>query len=280
MTRPVNASVYVERQMAEAVVHDHAIGTAVAFSASPAYPDSTNQDAAAVIDVDGERMVVVVADGAGGLPSGHKASALAVNALADSVRAAAAEGAPLRGAILDGFDLANRAILELGVGAATTLAVIQIEGRQLRTYHVGDSTVLVAGQRGKVKLLTMSHSPVGYQVEAGVLKPEEALHHADLNVVSNLVGSQDMRIEVGSSFTLSRYDTIVVGSDGLFDNLRIAEIIARVRTGPLTEAAKKLTRLCSERMNTTTEGLPSKPDDLTFVLYRAKPRYRPGSEEE
>lgn len=263
-----NASVYVERQMTAATVHDLPMGEAVVYTGSPAYPDETNQDAAAVIEVDEARVVVAVADGAGGLPSGHKASALAVGSIRDAV-AKLGPDEPLRSAVLDGFEQANLRILDLGIGAATTLAALQIEGRTLRTHHVGDSTVLVVGQRGRVKLLTMSHSPVGYQVEAGVLHPEDALHHEDLNVVSNLVGSQDMRIEIGSTLDLSPYDTIVVGSDGLFDNLHLTEIVERVRHGPLLKAAEALYAECAERMTNPREGLPSKPDDLTFVLYRA-----------
>ncbi len=265
----VNASVYVERQMTAASSHDLPRGQAVVYSGSPAYPDETNQDAAALIEIDDHRVVIAVADGAGGLPSGHKASALAVGSVRDAVQHLPVD-ASLRGAVLDGFERANRRVLEMGVGAATTLAALQIEGRTLRTLHVGDSTVLVVGQRGKVKLLTMSHSPVGYQVEAGVLEPEDALHHEDLNVVSNLVGSQDMRIEIGSALQLSAFDTIVVGSDGLFDNLHLSEIVERVRRGPLAEAAEALRVECTKRMVAPEEGLPSKPDDLTFVLYRSK----------
>ena len=48
-------------------------------------------------------------------------------------------------------EAANRAVAELGVGAATTLAVVEIQGRSVRTYHVGDSMILAVGQRGKVR---------------------------------------------------------------------------------------------------------------------------------
>jgi serine/threonine protein phosphatase PrpC len=250
------------------------------FTASPAYDDdATNQDAAAVVAKGEDRFALIVADGAGGLPLGHKAAALVVGSIVDTIGAADHGEGSLKTAVLDGLDKANNAIRELGVGAASTAVVVQVEGRTLRPYHVGDSTVLVVGQRGKVKLLTVSHSPVGYQVEAGLLQREESLHHEDLNVVSNLVGTEDMRIEVGPSMTLAARDTVVAGSDGLFDNLHLREIVEIVRAGPIHEVAQKLAAAVTERMLNPTAGLPSKPDDLTFIVYRATPqaRTRPGS---
>jgi serine/threonine protein phosphatase PrpC len=275
-----HANVFVEGQMTEAVLVDCGEGRAAVFTSSPAYPDKTNQDAAAVIAGGRDRFVLAVADGAGGLPLGHRAAALVVGALAGAMESTDHDEARLRTAVLDGLEHANRSVRELGVGAASTAAVAQVQGRVLRTYHVGDSSILVVGQRGKVKLVTMSHSPVGYQVEAGTLPREDALHHEDLNVVSNFVGDEDMRIEIGPSLTLGARDTVVVASDGLFDNLHLEEIVEVVRAGPIEVAAARLAAACTERMLRPTEGLPSKPDDLTFIVYRgirAASRPRTGS---
>jgi PPM family protein phosphatase len=261
--------IFVEQTMTEGFLADMAGGQLVLFSMRA--PDSdesdkANQDSAALLKVDDKTAVFVVADGAGGLPAGAKASSLAVNALEKAVRANGDE--TLRTKILDGIERANKSILDLGVGAATTLAVVEIQGDVLRPYHVGDSTILVLGQRGKVKLMTVNHSPVGYQVEAGVLEPKDALHHEDLSIVSNLVGQADMRIEVGAPLELAAFDTVVVGSDGLFDNLHIDEIVEIVRAGPLQEVAHELAEKCRKRMLEPEAGQPSKPDDLTFVVFR------------
>ncbi len=59
----------------------------------------------------------------------------------------------------------------------------------LRPYHVGDSTNLLTGQRGKLEFAMISHSPTGYAMEAGVLGEEEALVHEDRHDVSNLLGA-------------------------------------------------------------------------------------------
>jgi serine/threonine protein phosphatase PrpC len=119
-----------------------------------------------------------------------------------------------------------------------------------------------------VRLQTVSHSPVGYAVEAGILDGEEAMHHDERHLVSNLVGSSEMRIEVGSPISLNPFDTVLLATDGVFDNLHQHEIVEAIRTGSLQQAAVRLASEAAARMDEPADGQPSKPDDLTFVLYR------------
>ena len=147
-------------------------GRAVLFSvASPDREDSLNEDAAMAFDLGGGRAVLAVADGVGGQRGGADASALALETLRESLAMADTE-APLRGAILNAFEKANRAVLELAVGAATTLAVVEIDHAKLRAYHVGDSEIWVVGQRGRLKVQTISHSPVGLRPRVRDLERE------------------------------------------------------------------------------------------------------------
>ncbi|MHC4422347.1 MAG: PP2C family protein-serine/threonine phosphatase, partial [Planctomycetota bacterium] len=67
-----------------------------------------------------------------------------------------------------------------------------------------------------------------------------------------------------------RRDTLVLGSDGLFDNLHLEEITEYVRKGPLARAAESLAAACRRRMCEPRADHPSKPDDLTFLLYRRR----------
>jgi len=207
-----------------------------------------------------------VADGCGGMADGGEAARLAVQALRDEV----AEAERLRGAILDAIDRATKRVLALGSGAATTLAAVEIDGDMVRPYHVGDSQVLLVGQRGRIKILTTSHSPVGYALEAGLLSEEEALHHEERHLVSNVVGTPDMHVEMGPRCRMAPRDTLLVGSDGLFDNLLLEEIVELIRRGPLPVVAQRLVETASARMRVPHEDEPSKPDDLTFVVYRRR----------
>ncbi len=245
-------------------------GTIALFCGRSPDKETDNEDAAAVIAVGDRRAILAVADGVGSQPSGATAAELAVRAVARGAAAAHADSDILRSAILNGFEEANHAVAGLGVGAATTLAAVEIDGPTARPYHVGDSMILVVGQRGKIKLQTVSHSPVGYAVEAGLLDESEAIHHEDRHLVSNLVGSPDMRIEIGSTLSLRPRDTVVLGSDGLFDNLHLEEIVEAVRKGPLSSAVKSLAETARHRMRQPQAALPSKPDDLTFLIYRPR----------
>lgn len=234
-------------------------------------PDKTsgNEDAVGLIPWGATGGVLVVCDGLGGQPAGAHASLLAIHCLAERLAAAPHDnGGGLREAILDGIEQANSAIGARGIGAGTTLALIEIQGRSVRPYHVGDSMILVAGQRGRIKLQTISHSPVGYAVESGFLDAEAAMHHAERHLISNMLGSPAMRIEMGTPVELAPRDTLLLASDGLFDNLHVPEIIEQMRCGPLKTCAERLCAQSLKRMHGDGSALPSKPDDLSFILYR------------
>jgi serine/threonine protein phosphatase PrpC len=271
LVHPGQARLYCESAMNVPDGHRIAGGQVAVFSAPCPGKTTANEDSAALIPFAASAGVLVVADGMGGTRRGGEASALAVRALRDSLSEAARTGAMMRTAILDAIETASRAVIDLGVGAATTLAAVEIQGELVRPYHVGDSMILVVGQRGKVKLQTVSHSPVGFAVEAGVLDPAEALHHEDRHLVSNVLGAPDMRIEVGSTLELAPRDTLLLSSDGLLDNLHGEEIVARLRKGPLASGARRLAEDALRRMTKPEEGAPSKPDDLTFVVFRRAP---------
>jgi len=248
-----------------------AVGEVAVSTVADIAKGSSNQDSAAVLAVGEDRMVLIVADGVGGQPGARGASNIAVRILGELVGAIDNGGELLRSTILDGIEAANRAVLDLGSGAATTLAVAEVGPGYVRTYHVGDSVVLLCGQRGLLKLQTIPHSPVGFAVEAGMLDAREAMHHDELNIISNVIGSPDMRIEVGSATPMAPRDTLLLASDGLFDNLMQEEIIGTIRKGTLSEAIEGLTALAQQRMQGGAAGLPCKPDDFTAVLYRQRP---------
>ena len=85
-------------------------GEAVVLSLAKPGRDGPNEDAAAVISLGEQAGVAVVSDGAGGHPSGAKAAALAVRAVCDAVVALGGDLENLRGAIINGFESADRAI--------------------------------------------------------------------------------------------------------------------------------------------------------------------------
>ena len=243
-------------------------GKAVAFTARSPVKETVNEDAVALIPVGDHAGVFVVADGLGGLPAGEAAARLAVMSLKESLSDVTDNGLSLREAILNGIEQANADILALGTGCATTLAVVELQAGVMRSYHVGDSLIMLVGQRGKLKFQNVFHSPVGYAVEAGLLDETEAIHHEARNVVSNVIGMPGMRIDIGPAIELAPRDTLLLASDGLPDNLYVDEIVALMKSGPLAQAADALIRDCRKRMQAPLQGQPSHPDDLSIILYR------------
>ena len=243
-------------------------GTVCAFTHRAPDKLSDNEDSLALLDCSENSAVLVVADGMGGLPSGDQASAITVRQLEKSLRNACDDNSTLREAIFDGIEQANRSVLDKTSGSGTTIAAVELDEHYVRAYHVGDSAILIVGQRGKIKYQTISHSPVGYAVEAGIIEEEDAIFHKDRHLISNMIGSEDMRLEIGPRIKLAPRDTLVIGSDGLFDNMQIEEIIEVIRCGPLLDAAEKLVDICVSRMHESVKDTPHKPDDLGLIIYR------------
>ena len=268
-----DAAIFTRQDMVEGQPLSVAGGDAVVYTARAPGRERSNEDGAGLLSLDGARGVLAVADGLGGHPAGEDAAVIALRCLLDALTRLEG-GAELRPAILDGLDEANRAVIELGVGAATTLAIAEISSEALRPYHVGDCAILVVGQRGKIKLQTVSHSPVGYAIEAGLLDEDDEMHHRDRHLISNLLGAPDMRIEVGSRLRLAPRDTVLLATDGLFDNLNVDEIVEIIRSEPLLAVSARLAHLGAERMCAPSSEEPSKPDDLTFILFRLRDRGR------
>jgi len=246
-------------------------GSIVAFTERAPDKDTENEDTLAVIPWGPESVVLVVADGAGGLPAGKRASLTAVSSLVDALSVAISETVVLRTAVLDGIEAANEAVMGLSNGSATTMTVVTIEGRVARCYQIGDSEALVVGQRGRIKLQTTAHSPTGFAVEAGFLDQREALHHAERHLVSNFLGTSDMKIDIGAPVELQPRDTLLLASDGLMDNVHLHEIIEHIRKGPAATAVDTIVDLARRRMQSQNSSEPSKPDDLSLIVYRRRP---------
>ena len=271
LTKP---RMYVGKHDREFDLYDLPNGQVAAATIGDLEKDGPNEDSAAVIPVNEQYLVLIVADGVGGVVGARRASNLTVETIRKAVFGVDDHSGPrLRTAIMDGIEAANQAVLDIGTGSASTLALAEIGPGYVRTYHVGDSILMLCGQRGRIKLLTTPHSPVGFALEAGLIDENEALQHAELNMIFNVIGSTDMRIEVGSEQPIAARDTLLLASDGLTDNVLQEEMTATIRKGALDTAVIKLAEMTQTRMGNPSHQ-PSKPDDFTALLYRRKPPKR------
>ncbi|MHC4893018.1 MAG: PP2C family protein-serine/threonine phosphatase [Planctomycetota bacterium] len=168
---------------------------AVFTAASPLHP-TRNEDGAAVFSL-GDCAVIAVADGVGGLPGGDAAAAHALEALGSSLDEVrdTPDSRRVRDALLDGFELGHARIRDTDCGA-TTLACVELRPDSFRTYHAGDSAVLVIDRVGMIKQQTVPHSPVGYAMESGLIDEDEALFHPKRNVIFKCLGREHMGLEL------------------------------------------------------------------------------------
>ena len=235
-------------------------GEVVIFTRSSPMAGHDNEDAVGVFEKGGNIGVLAVADGLGGLPQGGDASRQVIEGLS---HARIQENINL---VIPCLQSVNKSLVSNGSG--TTVSVLTVQNRKIRSYHVGDSAVLVAGKRGRVKLETIPHSPVGAALASGYLDEREAMFHRERHVISNMIGMSDMWIDVAKPIQLADLDTAVLASDGLWDNLYQDEVVKLVCTQSLTKAAKGLVQLANDRMKCGSVREPGKPDDLSFILYR------------
>ena len=260
--------IFLQSEMTDPELVHLAGGQACVFSSRCPDKPTPNEDAALVTPAGGAALLAV-ADGMGGESHGEVASRLAIESLQTEVAALDDGGnALLRTAIINGIERAGSAVQQTVSGAGTTLTAVEISAGAVRTYNIGDSVVLVVGGRGKIKRQTLAHSPIGYGVESGLLDERDAMHHDERHVISNFIGAPDMRIDIGSPLPLARRDTVLLASDGLFDNLHVDEVAAIVRARSLPQAVRGLAVAARARMEKPVTGQPSKPDDLTIVAYR------------
>jgi serine/threonine protein phosphatase PrpC len=265
LTEPVTCE---QAQMKHPDLYTSNIGCFSIYSTPSPERDTPNQDAAAIIPFGEKCVIIAVADGVGGMANGQVAATTAIQSLVHGIQACTSK-LLLRETILLSIESANKTIMNMSANLATTLAVVEIRERYIRSYHIGDPLIMLVGQRGKLKFQNITHSPTGYALEAGLINEEEAIHHEERNLVSNLIGFPEMRIEIGPILKMAKHDTLLVSSDAIPDNLYIDEIANLVRKGKMENSAEDLIQQTRSRMNTPESKNPSQADDLSFILHRS-----------
>jgi protein phosphatase len=214
---------------------------------------------------DAEGLLLVVADGMGGVAGGALASALALGAIEDFLLTSLswlfgldgpAEGGELE--VLEQFegalrradarvcDAASRHPELTGMG--TTLTMAYAHGSELFVAHVGDSRCYLL-RGGGLHQLTRDHTWVQDMVESGVLPPENAPHHELRHIVTNAVGGPrpGVRVEV-HKVDLMPGDVLLLCTDGLTEMVPNDDILVVVRDELDPRAAcERLVQLANDR---------------------------------
>ena len=211
-----------------------------------------------------DRGMWAVADGMGGHEAGEVASAKVVESLAR---------VPANGSLdkyveqaLEALVAANDELIELGHAGlerktiGSTVVALAIGEGQFRCFWAGDSR----GYRirdGQITQLTRDHSLVNDLIAAGMLTAAEAETHPNANVITRAVGAAEaLKVDVVEGEARSG-DTFLIASDGLTRLVSPVELLSKLHSKPLDEAADQLIQMVLDR---------GAPDNVTLVVVRVQ----------
>ena len=240
-------------------------GTVGVFSSKKPTEERPNQDSCGIIQLDKDKSVLVVADGLGGHRGGDTASKIAVEAIIKNTKKYEKNKNSLRELILEGFELANKQIRDLGVGAGTTLVVAEVNSKYVRFYSIGDSAAMLFGGKGVQKYKNVEQSLTGYAQNSTIIDEETLMNHENRTMLFNALGDENLRIEISSAIEMSSRDIILLASDGLTDNFLSSKIADVITFGTVEERMQRLIDPAIKAMK--GEDLFGHADDMTLVLY-------------
>jgi PPM family protein phosphatase len=228
-----------------------------------------NQDACGYYSPNNEHMFLVLADGMGGHRGGAEASLLAVKTLIDQLELRAGELLiDASQVVMEAINIAGQNILDLKIGAGTTLCLAEINRNWARFYTIGDSMAFMCNATGAAKYKNVEHSLAGYGVEAGLLTLEKANEHVEGHLLLNALGSKPFRVEVSMTLPLVYRDQIILATDGLTANLDPQILEQTLSSGPFVDKLPALAAKARERMVGPEMAHFQNPDDLTALFFQ------------
>lgn len=239
------------------------------FNAKAKEKESGKNEDVVFLFLDGPFMMFAVSDGAGGHPMGKEAA----NAVSDQILSILKNLPKREGLnIQEWIELANKQVLDLKVGAKATLAMVTVSitesADEFRSFAVGDSEIIYWDKNGNEIFYNIPHSITGHQIEAGTLNQSDSLESPDRHIVTNMLGDHIIKIESSTQYTIKTSHSILIGSDGLFDNISHIDLKSIVTKAPFKKAFQKLKEICGNQENWI------KSDDTSFILIR-KSRGKP-----
>ncbi|WFN34166.1 protein phosphatase 2C domain-containing protein [Methanogenium sp. S4BF] len=207
----------------------------------------------------GEVLFCAVADGIGGQPAADVASSCAVQASENVVTRALAAGGSFNGpAILMEAHARADAVVKAeatgprsGMGTTLTTALFS-EGR-LTACNTGDSRCFVV-RSGRLIPVTRDHSLVQEQIDAGIIRPDEAFGHPQKHIITRSIGAT-FAADVTET-PLFPGDCVILSTDGMHDALTPDRIVHEVQGKTARAAAVAL----------LTAAAPVSDDNITVCV--------------
>ena len=204
------------------------------------------------------RNLFVVADGMGGHQAGDYASKYTVEVLKRELERS--EGEDIERVLVGAIKTANREIIKEASrdahlkGMGTTVVAATIVNQMMYFANVGDSRLYLINQG--IQQLTKDHSLVEEMVRLGGIKPEEAKHHPDKNIITRAIGAKaDVDVDF-YEHRLKRGDIILMCTDGLSNMVEDEELFHIVQGGrDIVEAGQALVDAAKENGGTDNIGV-------------------------
>lgn len=224
--------------------------------------DSLNQDGVIYVYQNTRLVSVFVVDGMGGHQGGEKATELVAQTCQEFANKFNAND--LRITILDVLETSDQKIKNLKIGAGATIAAVEIGEDYVRFYNAGDAFGLLLGARGKFKFKTIEHSPLGFGIEAGIVKRDDQT--VESNIVSNGLGFEPMRIEISQKMEVKNNDLVLLSSDGILNNYQVDELINEMIEGDFNGRMERLIN------KITKDADKFLVDDTSIALIKINPK--------
>ena len=200
----------------------------------------------------------VVADGMGGHQAGDFASKFTVEVITRELRQS--READVEKALIAAIKKANHELIETAAndehltGMGTTLVIATIINQMMYFANVGDSRLYLINKG--ITQLTKDHSLVEEMVRLGGIKPEEAKHHPDKNIITRAIGAkEDVEIDF-FEHRLKKDDVILMCTDGLSNMVEDEELFHLVQGGrDIVESGQLLVDAAKENGGTDNIGV-------------------------
>ncbi len=200
----------------------------------------------------------VVADGMGGHQAGDYASKYTVEVMKEDL--AKSKESDVEKALVSAIEKANREIIKKASedehlkGMGTTVVAATIVDHMMYFANVGDSRLYLINQG--ITQLTKDHSLVEEMVRLGGIKPEEAKHHPDKNIITRAIGAKNSVDVDFYEHRLKRGDIILMCTDGLSNMVEDEELFHIVQGGrDIVEAGTSLVEAAKENGGTDNIGV-------------------------
>ncbi len=183
--------------------------------------------------VEGQQVLLAVADGVSGEEGGEIASQMAIDVALRAYKESPSSWGPnkrlYRAVQQANIEIHDRALVVTELRRmSTTLTAVVVAGGTLYAAHIGDSR-LYSIRNGRITQLTKDHTVVGARRRIGLMSAKTALSHPERSILTRSLGRELIAAVDRIEAPLLDGEVLLVCTDGLYnviDDDELREIVA------------------------------------------------------